>query len=83
MSDIMDKYKWALSQKTLSKNNLQSLIGSLMFLHRNVKPTCVFTNHLLTTLRNMGSNPVLVDEHIKQDLKWFLQFVPDYNGSSV
>ena len=31
ISDILDRCTWALSQKFLSKNNLQSLIGSLMF----------------------------------------------------
>ena len=54
-----------------------------MFLHRSVKPTRVFTNRLFNTLRNIGSNSVLVDDHIKQDLKWFLHFVPHYNGSLV
>ena len=83
ISDILNKCTWALSQKSLSKNNLQSLIGSLMFLHRSVKPTRVFTNRLLNTLRQMGSNPVPVNKHIKQDLQWFLHFVPQYNGSSV
>ena len=68
MSDILDKCKWALAQKTLSTNQLQSLIRSLMFLHRGVKHTRVFNNHLLNTLRNMGSNPVPVDEFMKQDL---------------
>ena len=82
-SDILNRCKWALSQKSLSKNNLQSLIRSLMFLHRSVRPTRVFTNRLLTTLRNMGLNPVSVDDHIKQDLQWFLHFAPWYNGSLV
>ena len=54
-----------------------------MFLHRSVRPTRIFTNRLLTTLRNMGSNPVPVDDHIKQDLQWFLHLAPRYNGSSV
>ena len=54
-----------------------------MFLHRSVKPTRVFTNRFLNTLRNMGSNPVPTNEHITQDLRLFLYFVPQYNGSSV
>ena len=31
----------------------------------------------------MFSNPVPINEHIKQDLQWFLHFTPQYNGSSV
>ena len=54
-----------------------------MFLHRSVRPTRVFTNRLLTTLRNMGSNPVPVDDHIKQDLQWFIHFAPRHNGILV
>ena len=30
MSDILNRCTWALSQKSLSKNNLQSLIGSIL-----------------------------------------------------
>ena len=66
-------YKWALSQKTLSKNNLQSLIGSLMFLHRNVKPTCVFPIELDACLGDLGgcwgSNIYFTQilDHIKVD----------------
>ena len=83
ISDILNRCTWALSQKSLSKNNLQPLIASLMFLHRSVRPTRIFTNRLLTTLRNMGSNPVPVNDNIKQNLQWFLHFAPRYNGSSV
>ena len=52
-------------KKKHSKNQFQSLIGSVMFLHRSVKPTRFFMNRFLHMLRNMDSNPVVVEDHIR------------------
>jgi hypothetical protein len=44
-----------LNKKFISKNQLQVLIGTLMFLHKSIKPTRVFDNRISALLRNMGS----------------------------
>ena len=47
LQQILDKCSSVQQSKNISKNQLQSLLGSLMFLHRGVKATRVFTNRLL------------------------------------
>ena len=82
LSQILDKCTAVQKSPHISKNQLQSLLGSLMFLHRGVKATRVFTNRLLEALRNMNSNTVQVTEDMRRDLKWFTSFVHTYNGYS-
>jgi hypothetical protein len=59
----------SLFQKIYYKNQLQVLIGHLMFLHKAVKPARVFVNRILALLRKMGAAiKVVIDEGTKQDL---------------
>ena len=76
LQQILDKCSSVQKSKNISKNQLQSLLGSLMFLHRGVKATRVFTNRLLEVLRNMTSNTVQVTEDMRRDLRWVYQFCP-------
>jgi hypothetical protein len=52
---------------------LQTLIGSLIFLHKVIKPARLFVNPILTLLRDMGEAPqVAINEGTHQDLGWFI-----------
>ena len=82
LQQILNKCASVQQSKNISKNQLQSLLGSLMFLHRGVKATRVFTNRLLGALRNITSNTVQVTETMIRDLRWFTSFVHIYNGQS-
>ena len=78
---IIDKCNAILKKKSISKRTLQSVLGSLMFAHKAVKPTRVFTNRLLSELRNAKDNQLItVSDDIKRDLKWFIEFASQYNG---
>ena len=82
LQQILDKCSSVQKRKSISKNQLQSLLGSLMFLHRRDKATRVFTNRLLEALRNITSNTVQVTEDMRRALRWFTSFVNIYNGLS-
>jgi hypothetical protein len=43
-----------ISKKFISKNQLQALIGSLIVLHKAIKPARIFINRILAILRKMG-----------------------------
>jgi hypothetical protein len=61
------------SKKSISKTQLQALIGSLIFLHKAIKPARTFTNRILALLRKMGeATSIAIDEGTKQDLQWFI-----------
>ena len=76
---ILDACKWCLSKTFLTKKQLQSLLGKLIYLHRCVKPARVFVNRLLNNLRH--STPCIpVTDQMKQDLHWFVHFLNRFNG---
>ena len=71
-------------RKWCTKRQLQSLLGTLLYVHKCVKPARYFLNRMLTTLRSV-SNPARVDldQDFQRDLRWFHSFLPQYNGVSM
>ena len=71
-------------KKVVYLRQLQSLLGSLLYIHKCVKPARYFLNRMLETLRNI-SNPARVhlSDDFKRDLAWFDKFLPQYNGVSM
>ena len=71
-------------RKWCMKRQLQSLLGTLLYVHKCVKPARYFLNRMLTTLRSV-SNPTRVDldQDFQRDLRWFHSFLPKYNGVSM
>ena len=67
----------------ITKKELQSLIGSLMFAHKAVKQTRVFVNRLLQALRDSHKNTVIIiNADMKRDLAWLQTFLPVFNGTT-
>ena len=81
-NEILGKCKKVYNMKCITKKGLQSLLGSLMFIYKCVKPSRFFVNRLLEKLRNMTSNKTVVDQDIKQDVAWFLKFLPQFQGTA-
>ena len=82
IAEIIDKCSCMLNSEWASKRQLQSVIGSLMFLHKCVRPTRFFVNRLLHTLR-VSNNRFKVTEDMRRDLRWFLRFAPQFNGTTT
>jgi hypothetical protein len=74
--------KFYFFKKFITKNQLQVLIGHLIFLHKAVKPARVFVNRILALLRKMGdAAKVAIDEGTKRDLQWFMACAHAVNGT--
>ena len=72
--------QWA-SKLTCSKRELQSLLGSLLYVAKCVKYARFFLNRMLTLLREIFDKKfIVITEDFKQDLRWFNTFLPVYNG---
>ena len=83
LAEILNKCNCVHSQKYLTKRELQSIIGSLMFIAKCVKPTRFFVNRLLEALRKATNGKYIpVTESIKRDLNWFKNFLPKFNGTA-
>ena len=64
-----------------SKQKLQSLLGSLLYVTRCVKYSRFFLNRMLQLLRdNVHNNKILITSNFRKDLAWFNQFLSHYNG---
>ena len=72
-----------ITKSHISKRQMQSLLGKLLYLHKCVKPARTFVNRILMTFRNSTSKRILITDAFKQDLLWFLKFLPAYNGVSI
>ena len=68
------------SKTYCSKKDLQSLLGSLLYVSRCVKHSRFFLNRMLQLLRdNVDTRKILITAEFKHDLAWFNSFLPHYN----
>ena len=80
LQDILKNCGDFIKLKRFTKRQLQSLIGSLMFVHKVIKPARYFVNWLLETLRGMSQVSSMTVE-IRCDVNWFLSFMEHFNGT--
>ena len=66
-----------------TKNELQSLLGALLYISKCVKHARNFLNRMLSVLRdNYNSNVILLPSIFHLDLNWFIKFLPLFNGKA-
>ena len=64
-----------------SKSQLQSLLGSLLYITKCVKPARIFLNRMLQILRdNIDNTKIILTLEFFKDLAWFNQFLSQFNG---
>ena len=64
-----------------SKNQLQSLLASLLYITKCVKPARIFLNRMLQLLRqNFENTKIILTTKFFQDLAWFNVFLSQFNG---
>lgn len=72
-----------LAHDTISRQKLQSIIGSVNHLSKAVQGARLFMNRLLDCLRGMVGNTTHVGKEIHDDLNWFRVFLRDFNGRAI
>ena len=72
--------KWT-NKKYCSKRQLQSLLGSLLYISKCVKASRFYLNRLLDVLRSIEDKKMVpVTREAQRDINWFQKFIPKYNG---
>ena len=62
---------------------LQSLLGNLLYIHKCVGPSRIFVNRMLELLcANYDVTRMTLTPEFKRDIRWFIQFLARYNGTS-
>ena len=72
------------NKTTCTKANLQSLLGSLLYASKCVKPARFFLNRMLQVLRDHVSNTIIhLTPDFFKDLQWFRTLLKQYNGVTM
>ena len=77
--EILDLCNHYRTCSHITKKQLQSLLGKLLYLHRCVIHARTFVNRLLNKLRQTTTR-VKVCDGMRKDLAWFTQFLLRFNG---
>ena len=76
---MLDDWRY---KKFCSKQQLQSLLGNLLYIHKCVRPARMFLNRMLDLRQNYDKKSITLTQEFKRDLIWFITFVQKYNGVS-
>ena len=77
--DTVCKYTKA---RSMSKRQLQSLLGILLHVTKCVRPARLFVARLLEALRAARGTYINVNTEMRADFRWFQEFCSAWNGSS-
>ena len=78
ISDLCSQWQ---NKTKCTKQQLQSLLGSLLYISKCVKPARAFLNRMLQFLRDMGDKrSVRLSQEFFKDLAWFQSFLNHFNG---
>ena len=81
LEDIVHTCKNWKTKTYCSKNQLQSLLGSLLYITKCVKPARIFLNRILQLLRdNFENTKILLNTEFFRDLAWSNAFLSQFNG---
>ena len=84
LTELLSCCQSLLNSSVVSRWDLQSLLGVMVFVTACVRPARIFMSSILNTLRARSSSRFcpLTPEN-KSDLQWWCHFVPSYNGVSL
>ena len=73
---------WLLREQA-SLRDMQQLLGKLNFLCSTVRAGRVFVSRIINLMKECGDRPVDLTEEFKKDLKWWLQFMNEFDGVTM
>ena len=64
-----------ISETKATRNQLQKLVGNLLYLHKCIPPSRLFTNRILSVVRNAPMlGTVKLNAAFYNDIAWFCDF---------
>ena len=81
LQEIKNTCKTWTHKNVVTKQQLQSLLGSLLYISKCIKPARIFLNRMLQLLRSHhDSKKFVLNSEFFRDLSWFNTFLNQYNG---
>ena len=82
LQQVLQQVQRYVRARTMSKKQLQSVLGHLLHVAKCVPPARIFVSRLLEALRNARGCYMNVNTQMRADFRWFLEFCSDWNGKS-
>ena len=83
VTEILQKCKDWTGKTHSTKKELQSPLGSLLYIPKYVRSSRTFLNRMLDTLRNhFGTDHILLDMNFHREINWFKKFLKKINGKA-
>ena len=71
-----------IGKEVATRNQLQKLLGKLLYINRCIKPARLFSNRMLQLLRQCPiKGCIAISKGFRKNLNWFLSFMEQLNGS--
>ena len=67
----------------LTRRQVQSIAGKINHLAKACRPARLFMARILAYLRGHPPCPTMISKGTRADLRWFLQYLPTFNGIST
>ena len=87
LQEIKSEIRIWLRRTTITKKELQSLLGKLFWISKVVKHSRVFLGRMLEQLRSMSdlkdNKKTKLLEETRKDLRWWAAFLEHYNGVQI
>ena len=87
LEELKSEVRMWLRRTTITKKELQSLLGKLFWVARVVKHSRVFLGRMLEQLRAMAAKPdnkkVKLWDETRKDITWWATYMEHYNGVEV
>ena len=83
VAQTLDEVKKTLRRNKISRRQFQSILGRLLHVAKCVPPARLFVSRMLDCFRCPGATHHKVNDHMRQDLHWFLAYLKKWNGVSI
>ena len=83
LASILLQVREVYNNKCITKRKLQSLLGSLLFIAKCVRPARAFVSRMLHALRSVATDCIDINQAFRPDLSWFIQFCSEWNGIAI
>ena len=83
VKDTLDVIRSLHDRSAMSRKEVQQLAGKINFISRVCRPARLFMARILSYLRAHPPGYTSVSLGAKADMRWFITFLPSYNGVSI
>ena len=82
IQQVLSQVSKYVRARSMSKKQLQPLLGVLLHVAKCVRPARLFIARLLDALRNAKGWFININADMRADMRWFLEFAAQWNGKS-